>query len=88
MGFIGEVTFINQNMHIPSAVMADAMAREHLNVQFNRELSKVKDDKIKEVREVEESAEVSTNTTKQEEEEKHKNIELAKRKLHHLDLKG
>jgi hypothetical protein len=87
MGFISEVTYINQNMHVPSAVMADAMAREQFSNQFKRLLAKEKKEKVEEVREIEKTAEVSTDIAKDEEKEKDKNLELAKSK-YHIDLKG
>ncbi len=85
MGFISEVTYINQNMHVPSAVMADAVAREHLHTELQRLIDKEKEEKTKEVRKIEDLSDVSSNFDKQKEEEM---PEFKKNNRNHIDLKG
>jgi len=82
MSFIGQVTNINQTMYVPAHIVA-----EHIgSIKFADELSKLeakeKEDKIKEIRKIEESQKTDTNTTKDE------YREYAKDTLRHINLKG
>lgn len=53
MSLIEEITFINQNMQIPSAVAADIRAREVENIEFKQILSKEKERKVEGVNSIE-----------------------------------
>jgi len=51
---IHNITWINQNSHIPSAILADHMAREVVSKEFQKILNEEKELKVKEVKPVEE----------------------------------
>ena len=81
MSLIGEVTNINQNMHIPAYLYAEQLASMKFSDEFNKIAAKEKEDKVREVREVEEASEIDTNIAKDEQRENAK-------QTHHLDIKG
>ena len=53
MGLIGQVTLINQNMHIPSIVASDHLAREIVSEEVKKINEKDKVDKLENIKEVE-----------------------------------
>jgi len=85
MSQIGQIININQNMHIPAYMYAENIAQMKFVDEFNKIAAKEKEDKVKEVREVEESSEIDTNISKDEQKENAKNTT---RDLRHIDLKG
>ncbi len=78
MSLIGEVTFINQNMHIPAAVYADSLAREHISKEFQRIINEEKERKIEEIREIEKSEKILAEGDLKEDTD---------REIKHLDFK-
>ena len=81
MNLISQVTNINQNVFIPSYLYAEQLASMKFSDEFNKIAAREKEDKVKEVREVEEANEIDTNIAKDEQRENAK-------QTHHLDLKG
>jgi hypothetical protein len=81
MSAIGQILNINQNMHIPAYLYAEHIAQMKFSDEFSKIAAKEKEDKVKEVREVEESSEIDTNISKDEQRENAK-------QAHHIDLKG
>ena len=82
MSMIGEITNINQNVHIPSYLYSEQLASMKFADEFSKITAKEKKDKVEEVREVEESSEIDTNISKDAQREN------AKQTLRHLDIKG
>jgi len=82
MSMIGQVTNINQNMHIPAYIVAEHIASMKFADEFAKIAAKEKEDKIQEVKKVEETHEIDENATKDEQREN------AKNNLRHIDLKG
>jgi len=82
MSMIGQVTNINQNMHIPAYIVAEHIANMKFADEFSKIAAKEKEDKVQEVREVEESHEIDENPSKDEAREN------AKNNIRHIDLKG
>lgn len=82
MSLIGQVTNINQNMHIPAYIVAEHLASMKFADEFAKITAKEKRDKVEEVRKVEESHEIDANLTKDEQKENAKNT------IRHIDLKG
>ncbi len=79
MGLIGQVTFINQNMHVASTVAADAVAREVGSEEVKKLLAKEKEIKVEKVKKVEELEKILPDDDSKEEVE---------REIKHLDLKA
>jgi len=79
MSLIGQVTLINQNMHVASAVAADNIAREHLSKEAQKLENEEKELKVREVRPVEEAEKILA-----EDDEK----EQIEREAKHLDLRA
>jgi len=78
MSLIGQVTLINQNMHVASAIAADNIAREHISKETQKIINEEKELKVKEVRPVEEVEKILAEDDSKEEVE---------REIHHIDLK-
>ena len=53
MGLIGEVTLINQNIHIPSVLASEYVAREVLSKEIEKIANQEKEVKVNKVKEVE-----------------------------------
>jgi len=82
MSLIGQVTNINQNMHIPAHIVAEHLASMKFADEFSKIVAKEKRDKVEEVRKVEETHEIDENLTKDEQRENAKNT------VRHIDIKG
>ena len=78
MGLIGEVTLINQNMHVPSIVAADHVAREIVSEEIKKISAKEKEDKVEKIKEVEKIEKILPEDDSREEVE---------REIKHLDIK-
>ena len=82
MSFIGQVTNINQTMYVPAHIVAEHLA----SIKFADEISKLqakeKEDKVQEVREIEESHEIDENIAKDEQRENAKQSIIR-----HIDIK-
>jgi len=85
MNQIGQIININQNMHIPAYLYAEHIAQMKFADEFSKIVAKEKEDKVKEVREIEESSEIDENLAKDAQRENAKNTT---RHLKHIDLKG
>ncbi len=79
MGLIGQVTFINQNMHVASTVAADAVAREVGSEEVKKLMAKEKNIKVEKVKKVEELEKILPEDNSKEDIE---------REIKHLDLKA
>ena len=79
MGLIGQVTFINQNMHVPSVVASDYVAREVISEEIKKIASKEKEDKVTKVKEVEKVEKILPEDDSKEEIE---------REIKHLDIRA
>jgi hypothetical protein len=79
---IGQVININQNMHIPAYIAAEHIASMKFADEFAKLAAKEKEDKVREVRKVEESHEIDENPAKDEQRE------YAKDTVRHIDIKG
>ena len=79
MSLIGQVTLINQNMHVASMVAADNIAREQISKDMQKIINEEKELKVKEVRPVEESEKILAEDDSKEEIE---------RETKHIDLKA
>jgi hypothetical protein len=79
MSLIGQVTLINQNMHVASAVAADNVAREHVSREVQKIINEEKELNVKEVRPVEEAEKILAEDDSKEEVE---------RESKHLDLRA
>jgi len=82
MSFIGQVNNINQTMYIPAHIVAEHLASMKFADEFAKIAAKEKEDKVQEVRKVEESSEIDENHTKDEQREN------AKQTIRHIDIKG
>jgi len=78
MSITFQVLNINQNMHIPAHIISEHIASMKFADEFAKITAKEKEDKVKEVRKVEEAHKIDTNNTKREEKEI----------VRHIDLKG
>ena len=79
MGLIGQITLINQNMHIPSIIAADHIAREVVSEEVKKISAKEKEDKVEEIKEVEAVEKILPEDDSKEEIEreiKHLNIKV------------
>lgn len=79
MSFIGQVTLINQNMHIASAVASDNVAREQLSKDAQKIINEEKELKVRKIRPVEESEKILAEDDSKEEIE---------RESKHLDIRA
>jgi hypothetical protein len=82
MSFIGQVTNINQTMYVPAHIVAEHLASMKFADEFAKIQAKEKEDKVREVRKVEESHEIDDNLAKDEQREN------AKQTVRHIDIKG
>jgi len=77
MSFIGQVTFINQNMNVASAVAADNIAREHVSKEVQKIINEEKELNVKEVRPVEEAEKIlPEDDSKEEIDRENKHLDL------------
>ena len=76
---IGQITFINQNMHVASMAAADVMAREVGNEEIKKIMAKEKETKVEEIKEVEKAEKILPDDDSREEIE---------REIKHLDIKA
>jgi hypothetical protein len=79
MSLIGQVTLINQNMHVASAMAADNFAREQISKETQKIINEEKELKVKEVRPVEQTEKILPEDDSKEEIE---------RESRHIDLKA
>ena len=77
MGLIGEITFINQNMQVPSTIAADAIARTLGSEEVKKIAAKEKELKIKKIQPVEEAEKILPDDDSKEDVE---------REIKHLDI--
>jgi len=61
MGMIGEITLINQNIHVPSVLASEYVGKEVLSKEIQQIMNKEKELKVNEVKKVEEISKVSEN---------------------------
>jgi len=78
MSLIGQVTQINQNMHVASVVASENIAREQLSKDVQKIINEEKELKVKEVRPVEQSEKILAEDDSKEEVE---------RETKHLDVR-
>jgi len=78
MGLVGQITLINQNMHVPSVIAADHVAREVVSEEIKQLNAKEKEIKVQKVKEVEKLEKILPDDDAKE------NVE---REIKHLDLK-
>ena len=76
---IGQITFINQNMHVASMAAADVMAREVGNEEIKKIMAKEKETKVEKIKEVEKAEKILPDDDSREEIE---------REIKHLDIKA
>ena len=79
MGLIGQITFINQNVQVPSTVAADAVARTVGSEEVKKIIEKEKEVKVTKVKPVEEIEKILSDDDSKED---------IKREIKHLDLKA
>ncbi len=79
MGLIGEVTQINQNMHVASTMAADNQAREQTSKEFQKIINEEKELKVRKIRPVEQGEKIIAEDDSKED---------IKRQSKHLDLKA
>ena len=79
MSLIGQVTFINQNSHIPSIIAAENVARGHFSKEIQKIINEDKELKIREVRPIEESEKILPEESKKR--------EIEQEAKNHIDLK-
>jgi len=79
MSFIGQVTLINQNMHIPAVIYADNIAREHFSKEVQKIINEEKELELKRIRPVEEVEPILSDEDAREE---------VDREVKHLDIKA
>jgi len=82
MSFIGQITNINQNMHIPTYLYAEQVASEKFADEFAKISAQEKEEKVRKIREIEKSNQIDENSTKDE------YREFSKQTLRHIDIKG
>jgi hypothetical protein len=80
MSLINQVTLINQNMHVPSVVAGDYIAREVISKEMQKLLNEEKELKVNEIKEVEEVEKVLPEDDSKE--------EIEKEAQKHIDLKA
>jgi len=80
MSLIGQITFINQNSHIPSIVAAENIAREQFSKEIQKIINEDKELKIREVRPIEESEKILPEESKKR--------EIEQEAKNHIDLKA
>ncbi len=79
MSLIGQVTLINQNMHVASAMAADNVAREQISKETQKIINEEKELKVKEVRPVEKAERILAEDDSKE---------GVERENRHIDLKA
>ncbi len=67
---IHNITWINQNSHIPSVVMADYVGREFVSKEIQKVINEEKERKIEEIRPVEEIEKILADEDEKEQVEK------------------
>jgi hypothetical protein len=79
MGLVGNVTWINQNMTIPSVVASDMVAREVVSKEVQKVINEEKELKVSKVKPVEEVEHILKEDDSKEEIES---------EIRHIDLKA
>ncbi|WP_456470812.1 hypothetical protein [Caminibacter sp.] len=79
MNLIHNISWINQNSHIPSVIMADHVAREIVSREVQKVINEDKELKVNEVRPVEEIEKILPEDDEKEDVE---------REVKHIDLKA
>ncbi|MEO1922998.1 MAG: hypothetical protein ABGX25_00610 [Nautiliaceae bacterium] len=79
MNLIHNISWINQNSHIPSVIMADHVAREIVSREVQKIINEEKELKVNEVRPVEEIEKILPEDDEKEDVE---------REVKHIDLKA
>ncbi len=80
MSLISQVTLINQNAHIPSAVLSDYYAREIVSKEFQKIINEEKERKVEDIKAVEKVEEIfPDDDTKRE---------VEKEAQQHIDIKA
>ncbi len=79
MGLIGQITLINQNMHVASTVAADHVAREIASEEVKKLIEKEKIDKVEKIKQVEKVEKILPDDDSKEDVE---------REIKHLDIKA
>ncbi len=79
MNVIHNISWINQNSHIPSVIMADHVAREIVSREVQKVINEDKELKVNEVRPVEEIEKILPEDDEKEDVE---------REVKHIDLKA
>lgn len=77
MGIISEVTFINQNMQVPSTIAADAVARTVGSEEVKKIMEKEKEIKVTKIKPVEEIEKILPDDDSKED---------IQREIRHLDI--
>jgi len=79
MGLIGQVTFINQNMHVASTAAADHVARDVISEEIKQITQKEKKNKVQKIKEIEKAEKILPEDNSKEDIE---------REIKHLDLRA
>lgn len=78
MGLISQVTLINQNIHIPSVLASDYVAREVISKEIQKLTALEKEEKVNEIKEVEKIEKIPADDDTREDFE---------REIRHINLK-
>jgi len=76
---IGQITFINQNMHVASMAASEIVAREAGNEEIKKIMAKEKEAKVEKVKEIEKVEKILPDDDSKEKIE---------REIKHLDIKA
>ncbi|GAB6046057.1 hypothetical protein JCM11957_16560 [Caminibacter profundus] len=76
---IHNITFINQNSHVPSVVMSDYVAREVVSKEVQKVIEEDKELKVKEIRPIEKIEKILPEDSSKED---------IKREAKHINLKA
>jgi len=82
MNLVGQITNINQNMHIPAHIIAEKIASDKFADEFSKIAAKEKEEEVEKIKDVEEMDKADNDLTKEEERE------IAKENIRHIDIKG
>lgn len=78
MSLIGQITLINQNIHIPSVLASDYVAREIISKEIQKLEAMEKEEKVKEIKEVDKIEKIPADDDVREDFE---------REIRHINLK-
>jgi len=76
---IGQITFINQNMHVASIAASDVVAREIGTEEIKQIMAKEKEEKVEKIKEIEKVEKILPDNDSKEEIEQ---------EIKHLDIKA